>query len=81
MKTMMLVFAAALGLGVSSAYASEDVAIANTQFTEMPGVIAQAPAQNSGSVVVAQPGQAVPVYVTQSRQGTWLFAPAENGNG
>jgi len=36
MKTMMLVFAAALGLGVSSAYASEDVAIANTQFTEMP---------------------------------------------
>ena len=49
---------------------------ANTLFTEIPGVIAQAPAQNAPSVATAQNGQPVQVYATQSSHGTWLFAAA-----
>ena len=43
------------------------------------GVAQNAPAQTP-SVAVAQNGQAVHTYVTQSGHGTWLFAPAQNGN-
>jgi len=79
MKTMFLAAAAALSLGVGAAYAGEgDGAVANTYFTSLPGVVAQAPAQNAPSVATAQNGQAVHSYVTQSSHGTWLFAP--NGN-
>ena len=43
MKTMFLAAAAALGLGIGSAYADEvEGTIANTS---IPGVVAQAPAQ------------------------------------
>ena len=79
MKTMFLAAAAAVSLGVGSAYANEGGAVANTLFTELPGVIAQAPVQNAPSVATAQNGQ-VHVYSTQSSRGTWLFAPHE-GNG
>jgi hypothetical protein len=72
MKTMFLAAAAALSLGVGSAYANEGGPVANTFFTELPGVIAQAPAQNVPSVATAQSGQAVQVYATSSSQGTWL---------
>ena len=52
MKTMFLVTAAVLGLGVGSAYAdSEGGQIANTRFTELPGVLAQAPVQQAPSAV------------------------------
>ncbi len=87
MKTMLLAAAAALSLGVGSAYADGgDGAIANTFFTELPGVVAQAQVPNapvyaqSGQAQSqqAQNGQAVQTYVTQSSHGTWLFAP--NGN-
>ena len=70
--------AAASIASIGSAYAGEGEAVAaNTQFTEIPGVVAQAPAQSS-PVATAENGRAVPVYVTRSKQGTWLFAP--NGN-
>jgi hypothetical protein len=39
--------AATLSLGIGSAYASEGGQVANTFFTSLPGVIAQAPAQNA----------------------------------
>ena len=79
MKTLMLAAAAALSLSAGVAYANEGGAVANTQFTELPGVIAQAPVQNAPSVATAQNGQ-VHVYSTQSSRGTWLFASHE-GNG
>ena len=48
MKTMLLAAAAALSLGVGSAYADGgDGTIANTQFTELPGVVAQAQVPNA----------------------------------
>ncbi len=78
MRTMLLAATAALSLGIGAAYAGEgETPVANTQFTEIPGVVAQAPVQNPVTVT-AQSGQAVHAYVTNSNRGTWLFAP--NGN-
>jgi len=82
MKTMFLVATAVLSLGIGSAYAdSEGGQIANTQFTELPGVIAQAPVQNAPAVATAQSGQAVHAYVANSSRGTWLFQPDPNDGG
>jgi hypothetical protein len=85
MKTMLLAAAAALSLGVGSAYANEGGPEANTFFTELPGVVAQAQvpnapvyAQNRQATQQAQNGQGVHAYVTQSSHGTWLFAPNAN---
>jgi hypothetical protein len=80
---MLLAAAAALSLGVGSAYAdSGDGQVPNTLFTEIPGVIAQAPAQNAPAVATAQNGQAIHAYVANSNSGTWLFQPNQNqGNG
>lgn len=80
MKTMMLA-AAALTLGMGAAFANEGGAEANTLFTEIPGVIAQAPVQSVPSVATAHNGQAVETYVTQANHGTWLFAPDQVSNG
>ena len=78
MKTLFLATAAALSLSMGVAYAGDgDVPQANTLFTELPGVIAQAPVHNP-TVMTAQNGQkvqngqAVQTYATQSNRGTWL---------
>ena len=90
MRTMLLAAAAALSLGVGSAYADGgDTPAANTFFTELPGVVAQADVPNAptyaqrGQVQTqqAQNGQAAHgygVYSTQSSRGTWLFPPTGN---
>ena len=80
MKIMLRAALAAASIArIGSAYAGEgEAVVSNTQFTAIPGVVAQAPVQNAPAVATAQNGQAVPVYVTRSNQGTWLFAP--NGN-
>ncbi len=82
MKIMLRAALAAASIAsIGSAYAGEgegEGVAANTQFTEIPGVVAQAPVQNAPPVATAQNGRAVPVYVTRSNQGTWLFGP--NGN-
>ena len=81
MKTMFLAGAAALSLGIGSAYASEGGQLANTFFTSLPGVIAQAPAQNVPAAATAQNGQAARAYATQSSHGTWLFQGSHGGDG
>ena len=88
MKTMLLAAAAGLSLAASTAaYAdSGDGPAANSFFTELPGVVAQADVPNASAYAQnrqmqpqqAQNGQGVHVYVGRSNQGTWLFAP--NGN-
>jgi hypothetical protein len=71
--------AAASIASISSAYADQGEGVAaNTRFTEIPGVVAQAPAQNAPAFTTAQSGKTVPVYMTRSSQGTWLFAPDGN---
>jgi hypothetical protein len=58
---------------IGPAFAGDgDVPAANTFFTELPGVIAQAPVQNP-SVATAQSGQATHILATQSNRGTWLY--------
>ena len=80
MKTMMLAAAAVLTLGMGAAFAGEDGGLnADTQFTEIPGIVAQAPAQNAPAVATAQNGQSVQIYGTHSSYGTWLFAPHDGG--
>jgi hypothetical protein len=70
--------AVVLTVGQSVAYAGEGGPAANTQFTQIPGVVAQAPVQNAPNLT-AQNGQGVRTYSTRSSQGTWLFPPEAYG--
>lgn len=79
MKTMLLAVTAVFSLGVGAAFAeSEGGPAANTRFTEMRGVVAEAPAQHAPAAAMAQNGPSVQAYATQTGGGAWLFAP--NGN-
>jgi hypothetical protein len=81
MRIMLRAAMAALSVAsIGSAYAGEGEGThANTLFTEIPGVVAQAPVRN---VPPAQNGQAIHVYGVHSRgQGTWLFTPDQTGGG
>ena len=65
---------------IGTAYAdSEGGQNANTQFTQTPGFLAQAPVRNASAVTTARNGQGVPTYVTQSSHCTWLFPPHADG--
>ena len=67
MKTMMLAAAAVLTLGMSAAFAdSGDGPVANTQFTELPGVLAQAQTDNSSALAQAHTGNGTALFVTGS---------------
>jgi hypothetical protein len=84
MKTMLLAAAAALSLGIGSAYAGDGEGPAGGYV--FPGYIipgsVYAGAQTP-SVATTQNGQArTHVYVTHSQsQGTWLFPPNPNQGG
>jgi hypothetical protein len=56
-----------------------DGPIANTFFSLLPGVIAQAPVPNAPAVATAQNGQTVHAYVANSNRGTWLSPPYQGG--
>jgi hypothetical protein len=78
MKTMIVAAAATLSLGIGSAYAdSSGGTIANTFFTQLPGVTPTLPPQNVPAAGMAQGGPHA--YVTQSGRGTWLFPPQDGG--
>jgi hypothetical protein len=80
MRIMVRAAMAVLSLGtIGSAYADGgEGVVANTQFTEVPGVVAKAPAQYVSPVATAQDGQAIHAYVTQSDHRTWISPPIEN---
>ena len=83
MKIMLRAAMAAVSIAsISSAYAGDgEGPTANSVFTEIPGVIAQAPVHNP-AVATAQNGQGIHAYATNSSHGTWLSAPNQNqGNG
>ena len=67
MKIAIRAAIAALSIAsIGSAYAGDgESPAANTQFTEIPGVIAQAPAQNAPVFANAQNGQAVHAHVAE----------------
>jgi hypothetical protein len=66
MKTMLRVALAVASIGIiTPAFAdSEGGAVANSYFTSIPEVVAQAPAQNVPAVAATQNGQSVQVYAT-----------------
>jgi hypothetical protein len=80
MKIMLRAAIAAVSIAsIGSAIAGEgEGTVANAQFTEVPGVVAQAAVQNAPSVATAQNGRTVLAYVAQSSHGTWLFPPNPN---
>ena len=83
MKTMILATAAVLALGAGSAYAdSEGGTVANPWFTNLPGVVAQAPVQRRCPAVARNQAIGAPTaaFVTSHSSGTWLFQPYQ-GNG
>jgi len=73
MKFAIRAALAALSIGsIPPAFAEESGPNPNTFFTERPGVIAEAPAQNAPATT--QRGQELQGH-TQSSQGPWLFPP------
>ena len=56
--------------------------VANTFFTELPGVVAQAPSQQVPSAVARNQTGGAPTaaFITNHSSGTWLFPPYQ-GNG
>jgi hypothetical protein len=67
MKIAIRAAIAALSIAsIGSAYAGDgEGPAANTQFTEIPGVVTQAPAQNAPVFANAQNGQAVHAHVAE----------------
>jgi hypothetical protein len=81
MKTIILATAAVLGLGVGSAFADQgEGTAANTFFTELPGVVAQAQPQQAPSAIARNQAGGAPTaaFVANHSTGTWLFAPNTN---
>ena len=78
MKTMFLAAAAALSLGVGSAFAAESGQAGGYVYPDY-----QFPTtQQAPRAVTAQNGQWVHLYATNSsNHGTWLFAPNPNQGG
>jgi hypothetical protein len=88
MKTMLLAAAAALSLGIGSAYAADGQSPAGDYvYPEyiFPGSVyagTPTPAQNTPRVATMQNGQATHIYGTHSEsQGIWLFPPNQAGGG
>jgi len=80
MRTLILATAAALSLSAGVAYAGDsDGATANTLFTSIPGVVAQAQVPQASAVAQGQvSGAPTAAFMTNSNQGTWLFPPNPN---
>jgi len=73
LRTTLIAAVAVMGLASGVAYADEgEGPAANTLFTQMPGVVAQAPAGNLPSTGVAQ--QTGPIDNRSSRN-PWLSPP------
>jgi hypothetical protein len=86
MKTMLLAAAAALSLGIGSAYATQGPAdgYVYPDYIAPGSVYAGAPTavQSTPWVATAHNDRAVHSYITHSQsQGIWLFPPNQAGGG
>jgi hypothetical protein len=75
---MILATAAVLGLGIGSAFAGDgDIPQTGTFFSNLPGVVAQAPVQQAPSAYAQAPaGQTrspTAVFATSHNSGTWFY--------
>lgn len=74
MKIMIRAAMVALSLaGIGTAYAGDGGdPVPNTQFTEIPGVLAQVQVQSNQAVAAAQNHSGTATYVTQQHT-SWVF--------
>ncbi len=80
MRTLIYAAVAAAFAGVGPAIAGDgEGAVANSQFTLLPAVIAESPVQNTSSVASAQHVQGTGTFVTQTSPGIWLIPPYDGG--
>ena len=81
MKTMLLA-AATLSLGIGAACASDSEGQTGNPVYVFPGSVSATVTQNAPPAATAQSGPAIHALVTRSSsEGTWLSAPAQDGNG
>lgn len=75
MKTMIFATAAVLGIGIGAAHAGDgDGPTANSFFTQLPGVIAQAPVRQVPSAVARnQNGAATATFATRYSSAISIF--------
>ena len=83
MKTMLFAVGAMMSLSAFGvAYAGEGEGVGpNSQFTQVAGVVAQAPAQNVRPLAMAGTTASPQYFFTRSHRGTWLFPADETGGG
>ena len=85
MKTMLFAAAAALSLGVGSAFAADNQSQGGYVYSDyvFPGSVNAGVQQaRQAPVQTQQSDQAIHTFVTRSaNQGTYLFPPAQGGNG
>jgi hypothetical protein len=64
------------------AYAGEGEGVGpNSQFTQVAGVVSEAPRQNTRPVVMAATTASPQYFFARSHRGTWLFPAGEVGGG
>ncbi|MEJ0016220.1 MAG: hypothetical protein WDN25_06575 [Acetobacteraceae bacterium] len=75
MRTTLFIAAAMLGAGIGTAYSGEGGTAANTWFTQLPGVVAQAPQQQPPPPAVAatQQAPATGTYATRQNRTIAVF--------
>jgi hypothetical protein len=80
MKTTLLAAVAAVGFGITPAFAAELSSNSGYVYPDFWGTetAQQLPAAKAQT---QSDGAAIGTYVTQSGQGTWLFPPNSNGGG
>ena len=83
MKAMLFAVGAVMSLSVFGvAYAGEGEGVGpNSQFTQVAGVVAQAPAQNVRPVAMAGTTGSPQYFFARSHRGTWLFPADQTGGG
>ena len=83
MRTLFSAAIAALSVAsISPAIAGEgEGTIANTQFTELPGVVAQDPVASASLVAVAKDRGSANAFATQSSHVVSLFPPYDGNDG
>jgi hypothetical protein len=85
MKTMLLAAAAALSLGIGSAYAGDGEGPAGGYIypgAVFAGSVYAGAVQNAPPVTTAQNGRATHIYGAHSQsQGVWLFPPDQSNGG
>jgi len=80
MKTLFLAAAAALSIGIGSAYAGgDDTYLTSPLSTQLPGQQASLASQPKPGDLAAPGIAPMHTFITRHSTGTWLYPPNANG--